>query len=135
MEYTGKQILYFDGLCNLCEGTVQFLLKRNCKKNILFASLQSNAGQLMLKHFNLPQDELFSLIFIDDETVYIKSKGALRITKYLNGIWPMLYLLTVIPAFISDAVYNWIAKNRYKWFGKKTECLLPTPELKSRFLE
>jgi predicted DCC family thiol-disulfide oxidoreductase YuxK len=134
MDFSNKQILFFDGFCNLCTGSVQFIIKRDKKNKLQFASLQSEAGQQMLQKFGLPTQELNSLIFVDDNIIYQKSTGALRIAKYLSGAWPLAYGLTIIPAFIRNAVYNWVAKNRYKWFGKKNECWLPTPELNKKFI-
>jgi predicted DCC family thiol-disulfide oxidoreductase YuxK len=129
------QIVYFDGVCNLCEGTVQFLLRRNKKKNLLFASLQSNAGQKMLSQFGLPLNNFNSFVFVENGKLYQRSTGALRVTKYLSGMWPMLYAFIIIPSFIRSAVYDYIARNRYKWYGQKNECWVPTPELKQRFLD
>jgi predicted DCC family thiol-disulfide oxidoreductase YuxK len=135
MLYRESQIIFFDGVCNLCEGTVQFLLKRNKKKNLLFASLQSNSGQQMLKHFNLPLNNFNSFVFIENGKLYQRSAGALRVTKYLSGLWPLLYAFLIVPPFIRNAVYDFVARNRYKWYGQKNECWLPTPELQKRFLE
>jgi predicted DCC family thiol-disulfide oxidoreductase YuxK len=135
MLYGESQIIFFDGVCNLCEGTVQFLLKRNKKKNLLFASLQSNSGQQMLKHFNLPLNNFNSFVFIENGKLYQRSAGALRVTKYLSGLWPLLYAFLIVPPFIRNAVYDFVARNRYKWYGQKNECWLPTLELKKRFLE
>jgi predicted DCC family thiol-disulfide oxidoreductase YuxK len=135
MLYGESQIIFFDGVCNLCEGTVQFLLKRNKKKNLLFASLQSNSGQQMLKHFNLPLNNFNSFVFIENGKLYQRSAGALRVTKYLSGLWPLLYAFLIVPPFIRNAVYDFVARNRYKWYGQKNECWLPTPELQKRFLE
>jgi predicted DCC family thiol-disulfide oxidoreductase YuxK len=134
-EINNQKILYFDGVCNLCAGAVQFVLKRNKKQNILFASLQGQAGQTMLKEFGFSQTAFNSLVFVENGKVYQQSAGALRLTKYLNAAWPLLRVFMIVPAFIRNAVYNWVAKNRYKWFGKKNECWLPTPELKKRFLD
>ncbi len=130
-----RKIVYFDGVCNLCESSVQFIIKRNTTKNLFFASLQSQTGQEMLKKFNLPIANFGSFVFLENGKIYTQSTGALRVTKYLNGAWPTLYSFLIVPPFIRNAVYNFISKNRYKWFGSKTECWLPTPDLKSRFLE
>jgi predicted DCC family thiol-disulfide oxidoreductase YuxK len=134
--YDDSQIVFFDGVCNLCEGTVQFLLKRNKKKNLMFASLQSNSGQQMLNHFNLPLNNFNSFVFVENGKLYQRSTGALRVTRYLGGLWPLLYyMFIIVPPFIRNAVYNLVARNRYKWFGEKNECWLPTPDLKKRFLD
>jgi predicted DCC family thiol-disulfide oxidoreductase YuxK len=129
------QIVYFDGVCNLCEGTVQFLLKKNKKKNLLFASLQSDPGQKMLRQFELPLNNFNSFVFVENGKLYQRSTGALRVTRHLQGLWPMLYAFIIVPPFIRNAVYDYVARNRYKWYGKKNECWLPTPEIKKRFLD
>jgi predicted DCC family thiol-disulfide oxidoreductase YuxK len=135
MDYNNKQIVYFDGVCNLCQGTVQFLLKRNRKKNLLFASLQSQAGQEMLTHFGLPMENFTSFVFVENGTIHTRSTGALRVCRYLRRGWPLLYGFIIVPPFIRNGVYNWVAKNRYRWFGKKEICWVPTPDLKQRFLD
>lgn len=127
-------VILFDGVCNLCNDSVQFILKRDKKKQFRFASLQSNAGQQLLHQFSLPAANFNSFVLLEKDKVYTKSTGALRMCKLLGGGWALLYALIIVPRFIRDAVYNMIARNRYKWFGKKEECWLPTPELKERFL-
>ncbi len=134
-DSSNPKILYFDGVCNLCAGAVQFVLKRNKKQNILFASLQGKAGQAMLQQFGLSQTQFNSLVFVEDGKMYQQSTGAIRLTRHLGAAWPLLMVFLIVPAFIRNAVYNWVAKNRYKWFGKKNECWLPTPDLKKRFLD
>ncbi len=129
-----KKIIYFDGVCNLCNASVQFVLKRNTKKNILFTSLQSDAGKAMLLQNNLENKNFSSFVFIDNEKIYLRSSAALQVAKYLRGAWLLLYIFIIVPKFIRDAVYNLIAKNRYKWFGKKEECWIPTKEIMDRFL-
>ena len=129
-----QPIVLFDGVCNLCNGAVKFIIRHDKKKVFLFASLQSEAGQKILRQYNFPPDELNSFILIDKGKAYTRSTGALMVAKKLNGLWPVLYSYIIIPAFIRDSIYNWIGTNRYKWFGKKDECMLPTAELKARFL-
>jgi predicted DCC family thiol-disulfide oxidoreductase YuxK len=114
---------------------VQFIIKRDVKKKFLFASLQGKTGQEILKKFDLPANDFNSFILADGDKIYTRSTAALRIAKQLPGGWKLLYGCMIIPAFIRNAVYNCIAKNRYKWFGKKDECMVPTPELKARFLD
>jgi predicted DCC family thiol-disulfide oxidoreductase YuxK len=89
----------------------------------------------MLKHFNLPLNNFNSFVFIENGKLYQRSAGALRVTKYLSGLWPLLYAFLIVPPFIRNAVYDFVARNRYKWYGQKNECWLPTPELQKRFLE
>lgn len=131
--YTGKKIIFFDGVCNLCNGFVQFVINRDPQNALLFASLQSQAGTDMMEHFHLSKD-ITTVIFIENGVLYKKSTAALQIVKHLNGIWPLAFVFIVIPTFIRNIVYDFVARNRYRWFGKKDECMLPTPELKSRFL-
>jgi predicted DCC family thiol-disulfide oxidoreductase YuxK len=127
-------IILFDGVCNLCNRSVQFVIKRDKKKKFRFASLQGEAGQSILQRFGLSTNDFNSFILVEDNKVYTQSEGALRMLKILGGGWKLLYGFIIIPKFIRDAVYNWIARNRYKWYGKKEECMVPTPELKERFL-
>jgi len=127
-------ILLFDGVCNLCNGAVQFVIKHDSKNTLRFAALQSETGQQILKHFDLPKEDIFSVILVENEKVYLRSSAALRMYKNMGGLWNLIYFFIVVPRPIRDAVYNFIAKNRYKWFGEKESCMIPTPELKSRFL-
>ena len=130
-----KKIILFDGVCNLCSSSVQFILKRDKKDQFLFASLQGNTGQEYLRKFNLPADTFNSFILVEGDHYYGRSTGALRVLRLLGGLRSWLYAFIIIPRFIRDAVYNLIAKNRYRWFGKKEECWVPTPELKAKFLD
>ncbi len=129
-----QPVLLFDGVCNLCSSSVQFVIKHDPKGKLKFAALQSEVGKQLLAKHQLSTKALSSLVLVEGDRVFTHSTGALRLSKYLSGLWPMAYGLVVIPAFLRNMVYNWIAKNRYKWFGEKTECWIPTPELKSRFL-
>ena len=126
--------ILFDGVCNFCNSAVNFVIKKNAKANILFAPLQSEAGQKLLKQYNLPANDMESFIFIEKGVAYDRSTAALRVCRYLRGLWPLCYGLIIVPKFIRDGIYNWIAKNRYKWFGIRNECMIPTPEVKARFL-
>ncbi len=129
-----RPIVLFDGVCNLCNGAVHFII-RNDKKNVfMFTPLQSVAGQKLLAQYDFPLDELNSFILIYNGKAYTKSTGALMVAKKLNGLWPLLYSYIIIPKFIRDSIYTFIGTNRYKWFGKKNECMIPTPQLKARFL-
>ncbi len=127
-------IILFDGVCNLCNNSVQFVIKHDTDNKFMFAALQSPTGQALLQQYNLPQQELNSFVLIKDEKVYLKSTAALNVEKNLNGPVKLLYGFIIVPEFIRNAVYNFIAKNRYKWFGKKESCMIPTPALQSRFL-
>jgi predicted DCC family thiol-disulfide oxidoreductase YuxK len=129
-----KPVILFDGVCNLCTGSVQFILKRDNEKRFLFASLQSAYGQDILKQFALPTDVFNSFILLQDGKIFTRSTAALKMFSQLKG-WGWVKILWIFPRFVRDAVYNLIAKNRYKWFGKKEECWVPTPELRARFLD
>ena len=129
-----KPVILFDGVCNLCTGSVQFILKRDKEKRFLFASLQSRYGQDLLRQFDLPTNTFNSFILYQDGKVLTRSTAALEMFQQLKG-WKWVKIFRIVPKFIRDAVYNLIAKNRYKWFGQKNECWLPTPDLKGRFLD
>ena len=129
-----QHIILFDGVCNLCNGFVQFVIKHDPEGRFKFAALQSEEAEKLLRNFNLPPLRPDSIILLENSKLYMESTAALRILKKLSGIWPALYAGIVLPAFLRNAVYKLIARNRYKWFGKQESCMLPTPELKSRFL-
>jgi len=129
-----ERIILFDGECNFCEWNVQFIIKRDPKAKFKFAPLQSNNAQDLLDRSigNRPNDS--TVVLIEDNKIYTQSTAALRICKNLTGVWPFLYLFIIIPRPIRNLFYHFIAKNRYKWFGKKDQCMIPTPEMKNRFL-
>ncbi len=127
-------IIFFDGFCNLCNGAVQFTIERDRKNVFRFSSLQSDYAQENLKSAKLNNSEGESMVLLEDGKVYERSTAALRVARRLSGLWPLLYGFIIIPAFIRDAVYKLVAKNRYKWFGKQESCWVPTPELKEKFL-
>lgn len=128
-------VILFDGVCNLCNGAVQFVLKRDTRHAFRFASLQSNYGQQQLIKFGLDPNSLHSIILIRDTHFFQQSDAALEIARKLNYGWPLLYSFKILPQFIRDGIYNLIANNRYRFFGKREACWIPTPELKERFLE
>jgi predicted DCC family thiol-disulfide oxidoreductase YuxK len=127
-------IVLFDGVCNLCSGSVQFILKRDPQARFRFASLQSEAGRSLMTEHGLNPDALSSVVVIEDGRAFQESSAALRIARHLPGAWKLLRVFAVIPRPIRDAVYRLIARNRYRWFGKTEACWLPTPELRARFL-
>ncbi|WP_370173481.1 thiol-disulfide oxidoreductase DCC family protein [Leeuwenhoekiella palythoae] len=129
------KIILFDGVCNLCNGAINFIIKHDPKGVFKFASLQGETGQKLLTQHNIDPEETDSIVLIDNDQVSVKSSAALRIAKNLNQGYPLLFGLMIIPTFIRNGVYDFIAANRYKWFGKKESCMLPTPELRSRFLD
>lgn len=130
-----ETILLFDGVCNLCSGSVQFVLKRNRQANIKFASIQSEFGQTLIEKSELSNDYLDSLVLLKNGRTFTKSDAALELTKDLSGFWKLGAVFLIIPKFIRDAIYNWVARNRYKWFGKKEVCWIPKSEWKHRFLD
>jgi len=130
-----KSIILFDGVCNLCNSSVQFIIKRDKKQRFLYASLQSDAAQSILLQFQLKNNDFNSIILVENEKIYKKSTAILKITKDLNSIWKLGYVFIIIPKFIRDFVYTIVAINRYKWFGKKETCMVPTKELAIRFLD
>ncbi|UZR93334.1 thiol-disulfide oxidoreductase DCC family protein [Chondrinema litorale] len=133
MDNSSYSIILFDGVCNLCNGSVNFIIDHDKKNRFKFTSLQSETGQKLLETHNLNL-ELESIILIENEKTYQKSDAALQISKKLNFPVPMLYIAIIIPRFLRDHIYNYIAKNRYKWFGKSDSCRMPTPELKAKFI-
>ncbi|KWW21705.1 MULTISPECIES: thiol-disulfide oxidoreductase DCC family protein [Peribacillus] len=127
-------VILFDGDCNFCDASVQFIIKRDPKGLFHFASLQSEAGQELLKKYDVPAD-IDSMVLIEKDQAHYKSSAALRISRRLQGAWKLCYGFIVVPSFIRNMVYDFIAKNRYKWFGKKEEsCMLPSPSVRKRFL-
>jgi predicted DCC family thiol-disulfide oxidoreductase YuxK len=131
-----QPIILFDGVCNLCERSVQFVIRNDRDARFRFASLQSPAAQRILAEFQYVEDELSSVLLIDNGQLYRKSRAALRIARQLDGAWPVLYYLFFwIPSFVSDVVYDFIGNRRYRWFGTKDECWLPHDGLRKRFLD
>ncbi|WP_026567275.1 thiol-disulfide oxidoreductase DCC family protein [Bacillus sp. UNC41MFS5] len=128
------RIILFDGVCNLCNNSVQFIIKRDTNGIFKFASLQSKTGQSLLKKHGLNND-LNSFVLLENGKAYVKSSAALRVCSKLGSAWPLLSILRFLPPFSRDFLYDIVAKNRYKWFGKKETCMLPLPEWKERFLE
>lgn len=130
-----KPIILFDGICNLCNSSVQFIIKRDSKKIFLFSSLQSDAGQAILLQNNLKNLDFNTIVLLEDGVIYEKSTAILKIIRRLSGLYKFFYVFIIVPKFIRDFVYNFISKNRYKWFGKRDSCMIPTKDLKLRFLE
>jgi predicted DCC family thiol-disulfide oxidoreductase YuxK len=131
---TDKTIILFDGVCNLCNSSVQFVIRHDKKNHFLFAALQSEIGKKLLKKYGIDFEKTDSFILIENNKAHIKSSAALRITKHLNRLYPLLYSFLIVPPFIRNGVYNYIAKNRYKWFGKTESCMVPSKELKEKFI-
>lgn len=129
-----EQFILFDGVCNLCNSSVNFVIDRDTKNQFKFASLQSEFGQEQVQRLGEDPGQLNSIVLIEGDRFYRKSTAALRIARRLSGGWPLLFAFVIIPPFLRDMAYDFIAKNRYRWFGKEDTCRIPTPELSHRFL-
>jgi predicted DCC family thiol-disulfide oxidoreductase YuxK len=134
MNFSNNPVVLFDGICNLCNQSVQFIINHNKKGNILFASQQSDIGKRLLEAYHLPQENINSFVFIYQGKAYLKSTAALEVAKHLDGGWRYLSLFMLVPKFIRDGVYSLIANNRYRWFGKSDACFMPSAALQVRFL-
>lgn len=130
-----QPILLFDGVCNLCDSAVQFVIDRDHKQRFLFAALQSEAAKAALDRAGFTGDLPDSMILIDGDRVLTRSTAALAVARRLTFPWSLLVIAYVVPPVIRDHIYGWIAKNRYRWFGRQAACRMPTPELKARFLD
>lgn len=128
-------IILFDGVCNLCNGAVQFIIERDKKQTFRFASLQSEVGQKYMRQAGLSADKIDTILLVENDKIHDKSTAALRIAKRLDGLWSLMFGFIIVPPFIRNAAYDFIARNRYKWFGKKDSCWMPTPDLKKLFLD
>jgi len=130
-----ESIILFDGVCNLCSGFVQFVLPRDEEGKYRFASLQSDAGQALLAEYDLPSDELESVVLIEDGESYVKSSAIIQIATGLGGAYRLLSPFRYLPRSVRDRIYDFVADNRYRWFGKKDQCMMPSGDVESRFLE
>ena len=127
-------IVIFDGLCNLCNGAVQFIIRHDKKNRFVFASLQSEVAKKLLNEIQVPSS-LETIVLIKGHKHFQKSDAVLEIAKKLFGLWLMVYGFKIIPRILRDALYNWVAKKRYTWFAKRDSCLSPSPEFIDKFLE
>ncbi len=131
-----KKIILFDGVCNLCNGAVQYVIKHDKKDVFRFAALQSDLGIKILKHINIDPKNIDSIILYEPGiSYYYKSSAAIEIANAMGGIFSLSTIFKIIPQFIRNPIYDFVAQNRYKWYGKKDNCMIPTPELRSKFLE
>jgi predicted DCC family thiol-disulfide oxidoreductase YuxK len=135
MNEADHPVILFDGVCNLCTASVQYVIKHDPKRTFRFASLQSDFGRKILADFNLPSNDLNSFVLLSGNKIYDRSTAALNIAKKLKGAVNVLYIFIIVPKFIRDFVYSFIAKHRYKWFGRKQACWLPVPELTELFID
>ncbi len=130
-----KKIILFDGVCDLCSGSVQFVIKRDKKDVFRYAAIQSEVGQQLIKDRRIDTSQVDSIILIEPGVAYFtKSDAALEIAGELGGLWKLTSVFKWIPKSIRDVIYDFVARNRYKWFGKQESCMIPTPELKGKFL-
>lgn len=135
-EGPANSLVLFDGICNLCENTVRFIIRNDRNAHFRFAALQSDAARQILSEYSCSGDQLDSVLLITEGRLYQKSRAGLQIAKRLDGIWPLFYYLFFwVPRFIADPIYSFIGNRRYLWFGRKEECWIPTPDLRRRFLD
>lgn len=130
-----KKIILFDGICNLCDSTVQFIIKHDKEDVFRFVALQSDLGGKIIKHIGLDRSKTDSIILYEPgHAYYYKAEAAFKIANELGGIYSFISLFSILPKWLTNKIYEYIARNRYKWYGKKDECMLPTPEMKAKFL-
>jgi len=129
-----SSLVFFDGVCNLCNSTVQFLVKIDKHRRLQFGSLQGETAKKILPAYNISPDKLSSIIFIHNNKAYTESSAVLEIFRVIGGLWTLLYVFKIIPSFLRNGFYRLIARYRYKWFGKKDQCMIPKPEFMNRFL-
>jgi len=130
-----KKIILFDGVCNLCNSSINYVIDHDKNDVFRFVSLQSDLGKTIQDYLGIENTSLDTIIlYIPDEAYYIKSTAALKVINEFSGVWKLTQLLLILPSPIRDLVYNYVAKNRYKWYGKENSCRIPTPELKTKFL-
>ena len=134
-EILPLRLILFDGICNLCNRSVLFVISHDPVARFSFASLQSDAGQRILSRFGLPVGDFDSFVYIKDGKVYSRSTAALHVLKDLGGLWEITYVFIIIPSPLRDFIYDLIAKYRYLIFGKRDSCMVPTPDLIKRFIE
>jgi predicted DCC family thiol-disulfide oxidoreductase YuxK len=131
-----KKIILFDGICNLCNNSVQYVIKQDTKDVFRFVALESALGQKIMRHIGIADKNIDSIVVYQPGIAYYyKSAALIEITKSLQGIFHYGLLFKILPISLRDIVYDYIAKNRYRWYGKKESCMIPTPELKTKFLQ
>lgn len=130
-----KKLILFDGVCNLCDTTVQFIIKHDKQDVFRFVALQSELGQEIVKYIGVDTSKTDSIILYEPgRAYYYKAEAAIRIAKELGGIYSLVGIFSVLPNWFSNKIYDYVARNRYKWYGKKEQCMIPTPEMKAKFL-
>lgn len=128
-------VILFDGVCNLCNGSILFILNRDPSGIFRFAPLQSETGKNLLSKFDLPNDKLDSIILVENNEYYLRSTASLKILQRLGALWKIVYVFMLVPRPVRDYIYDIVARNRYKWYGKRAECMIPSSDIESRFLE
>jgi predicted DCC family thiol-disulfide oxidoreductase YuxK len=127
-------LILFDGVCNFCNASVNFIIERDPEGVFRFAPLQSPYGQETLRKFHLSTTDLDTMVLIEGDRPCTRSTAGLKIARRLSGLWPFLSVFLIVPRFLRDAVYSFIARNRYRWWGRQDACMVPTPEVRERFL-
>ncbi len=128
-------LVLFDGVCNFCNDRINFIIKHDTKNYFRFAPLQSETGKKVLRENGRDEADPDTFILVENGKAYDRTTAALRIARKLNGAWPLMYAFIIVPPFIRDVVYRIIAKNRYRWWGKKESCMIPTPEVRKKFVD
>lgn len=130
-----KKIILFDGVCNLCDATVQRVIENDKKDVFRFAAIQSEIGEEIINHIGIDTAKTDSIILYEPgHAYYYKAEAAMKIAKQMGGWFSIVGWFSFLPEWISNGVYDYVARNRYKWYGKKNECMIPTPEMKAKFL-
>lgn len=130
-----RSVVLFDGVCNLCNGMVRFIIKRDPHARFQFAALQSEVAMSLLRSIGAEEPQPDSVILVEGECMHARSTATLRIVRSLRFPWPLLYVLVILPRPLRDWMYDFVARNRHRWFGKRETCMMPTPDLESRFLK
>jgi predicted DCC family thiol-disulfide oxidoreductase YuxK len=135
MNELQKPVILFDGVCNFCNSGVNFLIRQDKEKNIRFAALQSDAGKRILQEFEIDTATTDSFLLVDNNKVYTYSTAGLKVYNHLPWYWKWTQIFWIVPKFLRDGIYKWVAANRYKWFGRKEECMIPSASVRERFLD
>jgi predicted DCC family thiol-disulfide oxidoreductase YuxK len=133
-DLENKGVILFDGVCNFCNSTINLVMEKDSRNYFVFAPLQSETGRELLARHQIDPLATDSIVLIENDQAYTKSTAALRIAKRLKGAYPLLYGAIIIPPFLRNIIYDYVARNRYKWFGKKDACMIPTPEMRAKFI-
>ena len=130
-----NEVVIFDGVCNLCAGTVRFIVSHEAEPTLRFVPLQTPLGARLMREHGFDPEDVKTFVLVADGKAYSKSDAAIRITRYFRGPWRALAVMRIVPRFVRDRVYDLVARNRYRWFGRTDACMVPTPELRARFIE